>query len=211
MVAESSSANEIQIKWALRRALWKLHGRSVGIVEEFWVPPTRERADIVVLRDPLHAFEIKSGRDNLTRLNRQVSAYNRVFDRCTLVVARHHKRRAIHMIPSWWGLTVLAADTGNGEIGLDSIRLAQPNPRIDPATLVGLLWTEEARRALGLLGLSPAKGVSRREMWEQLVVEVDLGELRRIVLSALRDRNPATARIPTRRFAVTPAVAPVVQ
>src|SRR5450755_4976732 len=50
-------------------------------IYEFWVPLTNERADVVAIGTSLWAFEIKTHRDNLARLPRQVAAYSRLFDR----------------------------------------------------------------------------------------------------------------------------------
>ena len=78
------------------------------VIDEFWVPVTHERADISVFGSVMEAFEIKSPRDNLNRLPRQVAAYDRIFDLCTLVVAEKHLRRAVEVVSEWWGVIMIA-------------------------------------------------------------------------------------------------------
>jgi hypothetical protein len=51
-------------------------------IDEFWVPRTNERADLAAIGSRLWGFEIKTDRDTLRRLPRQVEAYNRLFDMC---------------------------------------------------------------------------------------------------------------------------------
>jgi hypothetical protein len=67
------------------------------------VPRSHERAGMVVVGRSLDAFEIKSERDTLRRLPRQALAHERLFDRCTLVVAERHSDHAAAMLPEWWG------------------------------------------------------------------------------------------------------------
>jgi hypothetical protein len=75
------AANEIHVRVALRGEL-AAHADGVQkTVEEFWVPRSHERADVVVVGGSLDGYEIKSARDGLKRLPRQAVAYGRLFDR----------------------------------------------------------------------------------------------------------------------------------
>jgi hypothetical protein len=56
---------------------------------------------MVVVGRSLDAFEIKSERDTLRRLPRQALAYERLFDRCTLVLAERHSDHPAAMLPEW--------------------------------------------------------------------------------------------------------------
>src|SRR5690606_14499419 len=78
--------------------------QSTVIINELDVCAGSAIMDIVVVNGEIHGFEIKSERDNLKRLPQQISYYNRVFDRVTLVVSSDHLDKAQEMIPEWWGI-----------------------------------------------------------------------------------------------------------
>jgi hypothetical protein len=166
-------------------------------VDEFWMPCTNARADLVAVGSSLDGFEIKTSRDTLRRLPRQALAYGRVFDTCTAVVDERHRDAAVTILPDWWGITVIHSSEG---MDLVAWREARANPEVDPATIVRLLWRDEAASALARLGREVTARTSRGAMWEELLTCADVDDLRLIVRQAIIRRNPARARIPTRRF-----------
>jgi hypothetical protein len=167
-------------------------------VDEFWVPGSNTRADLVVIGDQLQAFEIKTGRDTLARLPHQAQAFSRLFDLCSLAVAERHSRRAAEMVPSWWGV-ILFEPTASG-LEFTWLRRPKPNVQQDYRTLVRLLWREEARALLQSLGASPDPCRTRAWMWVQILERAEPECLRRAVRYALQHRDPASARIDVGRF-----------
>jgi hypothetical protein len=188
---------EARVREALRSALLAAATDRREAVDEFWVPCSHERADLVVIGSVIEAFEIKTDQDRLTRLPRQVAAYGRLFDRCTAVVAERHLRKAMAMIPEWWGVLVVTTD---GCVSFEAARSADANECVDAETLVRLLWRDEVSAALTRLGAPPEPGAARSSMWDELLGHVDLNGLRGIVRQALRSRDPSRARFGTRRF-----------
>ena len=73
-------------------------------IYEFWVPRTNERADLAAIGPAMWGYEIKTAQDTLRRLPRQVEAYNRLFDHCTIVLAERHLKAALTIVPEWWGV-----------------------------------------------------------------------------------------------------------
>jgi hypothetical protein len=185
------------VRDALRQTLLNQQRTIVRTVDEFWLPPSHERADIAVIGRLMTAFEIKSEQDTLRRLPRQADAYGRVFDRCTAVVAQRHREGAMALLPAWWGVTTVSV---NGHVIFEEVRKARPNPTVDPEVLVRLLWRAEASAALAALGQPQAKTASRSSRWRALIDAVALKELRTIVRRALLTRSASAARIPSRRF-----------
>lgn len=171
---------------------------SIATVYEFWVPQSNERADVAVIDGTLDGFEIKTERDTLKRLPRQADAYGRVFDRCHAVLACRHVDKALEMLPPWWGVVLI--DEG---LSFPVVRAATRNDAVDPETLVRLLWRAEVYAALCDLGEAPDPRLGRFRLWEMLLAALNLDALRPIVRDALRRRDPARARVPSRRFAVT--------
>jgi hypothetical protein len=168
-----------------------------GTVDEFWVPRSNERADIAVIGSRMDGFEIKTERDSLRRLPRQVAAYGRLFDRCTAVIAARHREAAEQLLPPWWGVTTVSV---KGSVTFAQIRASQPNLAVDPETLVRLLWKDEAMAAVTSLGGAPDPRASRASLWAHLLTAASLAQLKAAVRQALLRRDPAAARIPTRRF-----------
>jgi hypothetical protein len=171
-------------------------------VEEFWLPVSGRRADLVVLGRYMDGFEIKTERDTLRRLPAQAAAYEQLFDRCSAVVAARHLAPVEALLPDWWGLSTISV---NGEVSFTSHRRPRVNGRVDPELLVRLLWKEEALAALrGITGEAPPK-MSRTAVWASLLDNSSPTQIRRLVRQALIRRDPTKARIPTRRFAFAPA------
>ena len=197
-LCSGTSVSEEEIRSALRTRLERAQ-KSAELVSEFWIPVTNERADVAVLGERLEAFEIKSHLDSLNRLPRQAGSFAQVFERCTLVTDRCHLERARKtVIPRWWGL--IAFDVVQGRITFDKIRRPRPNPEIDREVLVRLLWKSEAHDVLLVLGASPSRSDSRTSMWDDILRLAGPRQLPRLVREMLRNRDPSTARIATRRF-----------
>jgi hypothetical protein len=135
----------------------------------------------------LHGFELKSDRDTLARLPEQAEAYGRVFDRVTLVVGERHVRHAADLLPDWWGIRVARRESGRLEFS--DWKLAVRNPSPDPASIVALLWREEALHFLEELGIAAGmRSKCRTEIYARLIGETELGVLCQRVRTCLRQR-----------------------
>lgn len=195
---------EADIRDALRELVLAQTLGARGTVDEFWVPLSHERADIAVIGRRMDGFEIKTERDTLQRLPRQASAYGRLFDRCTVVVAQKHSDQAAEILPHWWGITTVQV---NGSVTFTPVRAPRRNPAVDPETLVRLLWRDEAMVALRNLGVEPNARATRGSLWRELLHTTTLTQLRASVRRAIVGRDPAQARIATRRFRIQAAAA----
>lgn len=111
------------------------------LVHEMGVRRGSCRADVVVIQDGLHAYELKSDVDSLRRLPKQVRILSSVCDQITLVTTRRHVRSALKMVPEWFGV-MLAAPTER-EIALNLYREGARNPSPDPVAVAKLLWRSE--------------------------------------------------------------------
>jgi hypothetical protein len=181
---------DYDVRVALRERLIAEHGADPDtlIVEELGLHEGAVRADVAVINGAIHGFEIKSERDTLERLPRQRDAYERCFDRVTLVVAMKHRRKAEAVIPKGWG--ILVATAREGRVELVVAREPRPNNSVAPESVVQLLWRDEAVAILRRLGVG--KGLHtkrRRELWGLLVASVPLDELRRLVRETLKARR----------------------
>lgn len=108
------------------------------------------RADLVQVTD-MHCYEIKSATDSLKRLIGQGSRYARAFDQVTLVTAECHLKKAMPMLPPWWGVMLVPDEAGKA---FKQVRKAKPNKRHEPDVLVTLLKRDEALQILDEAGIT---------------------------------------------------------
>jgi hypothetical protein len=113
-------------------------------------------------------------------------------------VARRHLDLTVELLPDWWGVQVIDED-----LGFVLARAAGVNHDVDPEILVRLLWRHEAYVALRDVGADPDPRAGRVRLWEHLLALLDVDGLKQTVRGALLSRDPATARMPSRRFALT--------
>jgi len=182
--------NDQQIRNGLRNRLIRAYAERPDtiIVDELGLCAGHTRADLVVVNGSLTGFEIKSDRDSLVRLKNQVSAYSRVFDYATLVVAGRHLDHAAEQVPSWWGIETVQSWGGRGS-RFHVIRPPKRNESLDPLALAQLLWRDEVLEILiSRNRIKQSSRLPRRILWNALIDAVPLEQLRRIVRTQLRTR-----------------------
>lgn len=165
------------------------------VIEELGLMQGMSRVDIAVVNGCLHGYELKSARDSLLRLPRQVEHYSQVMDKATLVVTEGHLGSALPLLPSWW--EVLLATPCEGGVQLNMFRTGDVNPNINVRSLAELIWRDEALKLLGVRGM--AKGMAtkpRSAIWDRLCDAYSSDELGSIVRSLLKKRAGTGHRLP---------------
>lgn len=174
--------------WAIPEAsLSKQHG---------W---TSERADLLLLPDQGGSvgIEIKTERDNLTRLAQQIPCYQEVYQRCLLATTMRHMEAALAILPPHWGVVELG--TPEHQI-VRVVRESVPAP-LDPFLphlLIRELWSNELVQLLSDAGLR--KHGTHAEKIERLLEALDPAELRKLTLETLARREGA--RVQARRISM---------
>lgn len=120
------------------------------VIHEFKIPRPSARADIAVVNGALEGFEIKSDADSLARLPRQISSFNRVFDRICIVTTTRHEHAVKVGVPKWWGIAI--ASDQDGIIEFRRVRKSRQNPEVDLRSLLYALYVPELNCVLHLLG-----------------------------------------------------------
>ena len=146
------------------------------------------RVDVAVINGVLSGFELKSAKDSLRRLPKQVEIYSQVLDYAVLVVAENHLKKATQLLPEWWGILVATQDEGCTR--LHDERKCVLNEELDPVSLAQLLWRDEALEELMRRGQD--RGVRtkpRWEVWSRLSQALEVGELRDVVRARLKERQ----------------------
>lgn len=179
---------ELEIRLALVDHLSRTHSDPMKIVEEMCVCDGRSRVDVALIDEgKLHGFEIKSKKDNLSRLPTQLGDYLAVFDRLTVVIGVKHLTGVLHEIPEWCG--VLVATPVSGQVELDSFRAGRLNLHKDRYWVAQQLWREEALEVLHRYGLERGvKSKSRPFLWQRLADRLPLEQLTQEVCRALLAR-----------------------
>jgi hypothetical protein len=182
---------ELDIRHALRKHIGFVFEKdpTALVLEELGICRGTVRVDMAVVSGTLKGFEIKSEQDTLRRLPAQASAYNKVFDTLTIVVAARHLQRVAAIVPPWWGILVVEDRPGD-EPNLQSYRPEALNTGLDAFALVQLLWRNEALALLGANGIEAGlKSKPRRYLWEALAENLALSDLREVVRTQLKARQ----------------------
>ena len=131
---------------------------------QFEQPCRDVRADMVVYypRDGAHAYEIKTGRDSLSRLPRQIEVYQRAYPKVTVITTPGRVPEVAKVVPPQAGISVLdgwmTADWED-RLGILEIRPEQRyTEKLDVDVITAHLRTAEASCAVAELGREPAKG-----------------------------------------------------
>lgn len=198
-----SKNKEHQMRVAFIRTLTDWHGQEPDalIIREFAVGHGLGYADIAVINDTIHGYELKTASDNLGRLPIQIAYYNRVFGHCTLVCDRRHMEKARAMIPEWWGL--VSADERAGVFTFTEICIALANPIRVIEDETHLLWHDECVTLLDRFDKGhKLKWKARRVLYARLLETVPVTLLRAEITCVLRARTqwkPYTVGERTRR------------
>ena len=188
--SHETAPGDREIRDALLATLHESHasGDDVALLEELGLCRGKVRVDVTLVNGSLHGYEIKSDRDSLRRLARQVVFYSAVLDRATLVVGERHVRDAIDVVPGWW--EILLANVTPTDLVLTQLRPGQINENRDRRALVELLWLDDA---LSLLATRTAvrgfRSKSRRDVWNRVCEIYDVDEIAAAVRERLKARQ----------------------
>ena len=189
MNEEYKVPGEADLRSALKAILLAKHAKEPDTVvcEELGICRGHVRVDLAIVNGILHGYEIKSDRDSLRRLSRQVDYYGRVFDRATLVVGERHMSDALDRLPEWWG--VMSAYPASGSLRFKTVRPGRRNPAKDPRSLVELLWLKDALALLESRSVvRGARGKPRQLIWDRICEHFNIHEITEAVLCQLKAR-----------------------
>lgn len=179
--------NDINIRMPLKSRLGKIY-RDNLIIDEFNCCQGAVRVDIASIGHLLEGYEIKSEADSLIRLPFQSMAYNYVFNTMTLVSAKKHLKKALNIVPDWWG--IWEVDLKDREVIFNYIREPQKNPNLSSFEIASLLWKSEAKDIIQQQNLDYKKtNVTRYELWSFLADNIQIDSLISLVCKTLRSRG----------------------
>jgi len=116
--------------------------QTASMINEFRVGDCK--ADIAILNGTATVYEVKSERDSLTRLERQIAAYATVFAKVYVIAAESHIQAVTNTIPDFVGILCL-----NSRHQISTLRDAANQPgRTSPGAIFNSIRMEEARMIL---------------------------------------------------------------
>jgi hypothetical protein len=157
--------NDACIREALLRKLERQKSRPRAVLQELHVHNGKAIADVVTLHSEAHCYEIKGETDRIERITAQGMYYNAAFRRITLVTTECNLRRALRLVPRFWGIMVAVA---HGEaVRFRHVRAAKLNPNFEKQLAAMTLWKSE------MLELVSEPGAERkpRRLLAQLIAE----------------------------------------
>jgi hypothetical protein len=162
---------DIDIREALKKHLMAKSLVPKRLIDELSVHNGNAKADLVALYEYAHCFEIKSDKDTLSRLSRQVSYYDFTFKKNTLVTTEKFVKKAEGLIPEYWGIWL--AKVGNdGDVKIHCCRTARVNKNWHPEKALLTLWKSELFKLDSQVSsCSPPKNSSRAELANKIVKE----------------------------------------
>jgi hypothetical protein len=175
--------NDASIREALLRKLVRQKSRPRAVLQELHVHNGKAIADVVTLHSEAHCYEIKGATDRIERIAAQGVYYNAAFRRITLVTTECNLRRALRLVPRFWGIMVAIAD--GIVVRFRHVRAARLNPNFEKQWAAMTLWKSE------MLELVEAVGAERkpRRLLAQLIAETRREvELSRIICDLLTSR-----------------------
>ncbi len=120
--------------------LFERNSINTDIVGAFEMNVNESRLDFITIGQQSTAYEIKSGLDSLSKLQKQCLDYTKVFEYNYLVVDACHLQKAIPMLPECYGIWCI-----NGT-DWQKTREATLSPHIDPTRQLKLLTKKELLR-----------------------------------------------------------------
>lgn len=188
--------DERQVKAAALMRLRKMCGRRRKpiITAEFLLGSSGVRADLAVFGDETIGFEIKTAKDTLRRLQSQMDAYSRYFDRVVLIAAPCHLPKLV--AERLGGASVWTYD----EKGVLSVFRDGMTNVVDEAALNDLLTQAERGKRQFKEAMSARYAITSRNFWRAVSRRsIQSGDL--MLLSRFADSRAQARRLAEERDA----------
>lgn len=144
----------------------------------------KSKADVVIINGTSTAYEIKSERDSIARLPKQIDDYRRHFSRVVVVTSLNHLPKVADLVPADVGILTLSK-----RMALQSVRepIARPD-LVDPVSLINSIRLPEVQRVVRLLGdeVPDVANTAIRRVLNETISSKDPVEVHDAVFDVLR-------------------------
>lgn len=173
----------------MREALFSYFEDNFGklrFLEEF--PMGKSRADAVMVSDRgLTGFEIKSDKDSLVRLSRQVKDYDKYYDFNYLVVGYHFEEKAANVIPDNWGIIKIYEN--ENKLKVEVVREAVLNESKVLTNQLSFLWRNELVKIMREYKLGAVSGINKKKLSKTIYSKLDENVVRNEIINTLMERE----------------------
>jgi hypothetical protein len=153
----------------------------------FEFPVLKTRVDILTLKKDFHAYEVKSIRDRLDRLNYQVPALKEFFEYVSLIVPHEAKQRIIEMVDGEIGIITFTAK--HNELIFEIEREPKCLDCFNESIQLEILQKRELRAICAeALKFNPKKK-NRKELINLITEHCPRQEINEIFKTKIRDRE----------------------
>lgn len=176
---------DAEIRESLHKYLEKNNSSAETIiVDELNVCKGLARIDIAVINGLIHGYEIKSENDTLQRLPNQIKYYNKSLEKITISVNKCHLKKALEIIPGWWGIIVV-----DNEENISEIREAGLNSFIDTESTLQLLWKDELIELMNRYNLTAKKNLPKSKLHKIILARLEKDIILNEIRQALKLRK----------------------
>jgi hypothetical protein len=177
--------NEAFYKTKLINYLYKtkMFNKHSIVASEIPVDSFKRRADLLLLDNKIHFFEIKSDIDSLARLEGQLETYTSFADQVTILCSPLHVPKILKQVPSYIGIWIL--DENDNIIVIRESKYRKIRKK---SSLLKHINVTELKRTLSQEGLGAKTGSSTRAEMLTLAQKIKIETLRVHVLSHLMSR-----------------------
>lgn len=148
----------------------------------------KSRADVIMIcENEIVGFELKSDKDSLVRLKRQIPDYDRFYDRNYIVVGEHYADKISEHLPQHWGIIRVSEDNGN--IIAVEIRKAFKNEKHVIKNQMLFLWREELVRIIKRNKLGGVSARNKKKLCDMIYNGLDVDTVRREMIYELMERE----------------------
>lgn len=190
---------EAQIRKALiDRLSASSSGTETAFISELFVDSFSRRADLVMANCKLSVFEIKSERDNLDRLEGQISSYENFFEEVTVVCATRHQLNVEALVSDHIGVWLVGL---NGHLTILRKAKATPLPCIE--NWLSFLPVDELKQ---LLKNNELCASGNRNRLIEAASLLTLKHVRTYVLNFLKRRDKRIHDLRSRKLARHPSI-----
>lgn len=159
---------------------------NILVGSEIFFADGNRRADLITLKEYLSAYEIKSSRDNLTKLSRQIRSYQDCFDFVNVVTTKKHFGDVLDLLPRSVGI-LFCDESGDFDEPFTWYRMPTKRIALKKTALTQLLTRHDLIKTVGKSSKDAAR-LSAIELRKLACSKFSKSELRQIAHSALHER-----------------------
>ncbi len=175
----------------IKELLAKYGTKGTTVFNEFKVG--NSIADIAFFNGESKAFEIKTDLDSPKRLGKQIADYQKVFDKCYIVIPNDKYEQYCDVVAPEIGIITLSKI--GRSINLEEKRAATKNDAIDVDVLINILRTDEYKRLIieecGYLPSVP--GYNMYAACRELMYGIPTSKLKSFFRDTVKERKNNTA------------------